>query len=93
METIPLNWMLVEEWENNAIFERTDGSFAVNVTFTEQLDIPYDIGFSQLKGDFTKIGYEDGAYSTHATTKAEAMQKSVEMMMFIDSKLMVKHYE
>lgn len=86
METIPLNWMLVEEWENNAIFENKDRSFCVNVTFTPQLMMPYDIGFNQLKGDFTRIGTEDGAYSTHAATKAEALQKSVEMMMFIDSK-------
>ncbi len=86
MESVPLNWILVEEWENNFIFENIDRSFSVNVTFTEQFDIPYDISFSQLKGDFTKIGYEDSAYSTFANTKAEALQKSFEMMTFIDSK-------
>ena len=86
MESVPLNWILVEEWENNFIFENIDRSFSVNVTFTEQFDIPYDISFSQLKGDFTKIGYEDSAYSTYANTKAEALQKSFEMMAFIDSK-------
>lgn len=86
MESAPLNWILVEEWESNFIFENIDRSFSVNVTFTEQFDIPYDISFSQLKGDFTKIGYEDGAYSTYANTKAEALQKSFEMMVFINSK-------
>ena len=86
MESVPLNWILVEEWESNFIFENIDRSFSVNVTFTEQFDIPYDISFSQLKGDFTKIGYEDGAYSTYANTKAEALQKSFEMMGFFDSK-------
>ena len=86
MESVPLNWILVEEWESNFIFENIDRSFSVNVTFSEQFDIPYDISFSQLKGDFTKIGYEDGAYSTYANTKAEALQKSFEMMEFINSK-------
>ena len=86
MESVPLNWILVEEWENNFIFENSNRSFSVNVTFTEKFDIPYDISFSQLKGDFTIIGYEDGAYSTYAYTKEEALQKSFEMMAFIDSK-------
>ena len=86
MESIPANWILVEEWVNNFIFENINRSFCVNVTFTEQFDIPYDISFSQLKGDFTLIGYEDGAYSTNATTKAEALKKSFEMMLFIDAK-------
>jgi len=62
MESIPTNWILVEEWDNNYIFENSNRSFGVNVTFTEQLDFPHDIGFSQLKGDFNLIGYEDGAY-------------------------------
>ena len=86
MESIPANWILVEEWDNNYIFENSNRSFGVNVTFTEQFNIPYDIGFSQLKGDFNLIGYEDGAYSTNAHTKAEALKKSFEMMAFIDSK-------
>ena len=73
MKSIPANWILVEEWDNNYIFENKDRSFCVNVTFTEQFELPYDIGFSQLKGDFNLIGYEDGAYSTNAHTKAEAM--------------------
>ena len=86
MESLPLNWILVEEWESNFIFENSNRSFSVNVTFTEQFDIPYDISFSQLKGDFTIIGYEDGAYSTYSNTKTDALQKSFEMMAFIDSK-------
>lgn len=94
MESIPDNWTLVQEWGQNLIFENKDRSFSVNVTFTPQLMMPYEIGFKQLKGDFIRIGTEDGAYSTHAATKAEALQKSVEMMLFIDSKLrMVRHYE
>lgn len=86
MDTIPSNWMLIEEWDNNYIFENMDTNFCVNVNFTEQLDIPYDISFIQLKGDFNIIGTENGAYSTNAITKEEALQKSFEMMVFIDSK-------
>ena len=86
MISIPTNWILVENWDNNYIFENSNRSFGVNVTFTEQFNIPYDIGFSQLKGDFNLIGYEDGAYSTNANTQSEALKKSYEMMVFIDSK-------
>ena len=86
MESIPINWILVEEWDNNFIFENSNQGFAVNVTFTEQSDIPYEISFSQLKGDFALIGFENGAYSTNAVTKTEALEKSFEMMLFIDSK-------
>ena len=85
METLPANWILVEEWDNNFIFENINRSFAVNVNYTEQLDIPYDISFSQLKGDFNLIGYEDGAYGTNATTREEALNKSFQMMVFIDT--------
>ena len=77
---------MVEEWDNNYIFENRNRSFCVNVTFTEQFDMPYNIGFSQLKRDFNLIGYEDGAYSTNANTQSEALKKSFEMMAFIDSK-------
>jgi len=86
MESIPANWILVEEWDNNFIFENRIGSFCVNVNYTEQLELPYNIGFNQLKGDFTLIGFENGAYSTNANTKEEALRKSVEMMVFIDAK-------
>ncbi|HEY3372390.1 MAG TPA: hypothetical protein VGK10_16160 [Prolixibacteraceae bacterium] len=86
MESIPINWILVEEWDNNYIFENSNRSFAVNVTFTQQFALPYEISFSQLKGEFNLIGYEDGAYSTNAVTKAKALQKSFKMMLFIDSK-------
>jgi len=85
MESLPVNWILVEEWDNNFIFENINQSFAVNVNFSEQLELPYDISFSQLKGDFTIIGYEDGAYTTNANTKEEALKKSWEMMEFIDT--------
>lgn len=86
MKTLPTNWVLIEEWDNNYIFENMDQSFSVNVNFTEQIEMPYDISFSQLKGDYNIIGFENGAYSTNALNKKEALQKSYEMMVFIDSK-------
>lgn len=84
MESLPANWHLVEEWENNFIFENTDSSFNVNVTFTEQCSPPYSVSFSQLKGIFTLIGFEDGAYSTNSSTKDKAIEKAIVMMLFIE---------
>ena len=84
MEALPKNWHLVEEWDNNFIFENSDLDFSVEITFTEQCATPYSIGFNQLKGVFTLIGFENGAYATHASTKSEAIEKAIEMMLFID---------
>ena len=84
MKALPENWHLVEEWDNNFIFENNNSSFYVNVNFTEQCDIQYSIDFSQLKGIFNVIGNENGAYTTNASTKAEALRKAIEMMQFID---------
>lgn len=84
MRSLPSNWHLVEEWDSNFIFENTDNSFCVNVTFTEQCTVPYSINFSQLKGIYTVIGFEDGAYSTNVTTKDLAIEKAIGMMLFID---------
>jgi len=84
MESLPENWHLAEEWDNNLIFENSDNSFSVEVTFTEQCSCSYFIGFSQLKGTFTEIGIEKGAYTTNAFEKSEALAKAVKMMLFID---------
>jgi len=84
MKALPKNWHLVEEWDENFIFENYDCSFSVDVSFTEQCINPYSISFNQLKGIFTLIGFENGAYSTHAVTKEEAIEKAFEMMLFID---------
>jgi hypothetical protein len=84
MKALPENWHLVEEWDDNFIFENNDASFSVDVSFTEQCINPYSISFTQLKGIFTVIGFENGAYSTHAITKEEALEKAVNMMLFID---------
>jgi len=84
MESLPENWHLVEEWENNFVFENSDNSFSVEITFTKQCSSPYSISFSQLKGIFTLIGFENGAYGSHSSIKYEALEKAIEMMIFID---------
>lgn len=86
MKTLPTNWVLIEKWDNNYIFENIDKSFCVNINFTEQLEVPYDISFSQLKGDYNIIGHENGAYCTHSINKEEALNKANDMMLFINSK-------
>lgn len=84
MINLPTEWKLIDEWENNFIFENSDKSFCVNITWTEKQEFPFAIDFNQLKGTFTAIGFEDGAYSTHAISKIEANAKAIEMMSFID---------
>lgn len=60
--------------------------FCVNVNFPNKVDLPHSIGFSQLKGDFVVIGYENGAYSIFAFTEIEAIKKAFNMMSFINNK-------
>ena len=90
MESLPENWHLIEEWDNNLIFENSDNSFSVEVTFTEPCSSPYSIGFSQLKGIFTLIGFENGAYGSHSSIKSEALEKAIEMILFIDKLIIDK---
>lgn len=84
MESLPENWHLVEEWDNNLVFDNSDISFSVEVPFTEQCSNLYSIGFSQLKGIFTLIGFKNGAYGSHSSIKSEALEKAIEAMLFID---------
>jgi len=84
MKSLPANWHLVEEWDSNFIFKNIDKRFSVNITYTEQCSVSYSINFIQLKEIYTVIGFEDGAYSTNAATKDEAIEKAFEMMSFID---------
>lgn len=81
MESLPENWQLVEEWDNNLVFENSEYSFCVEVTFTEQCSRPYSIGFNQLKGIFTLIGFENGAYGSHSSRKSEAIEKAIEKQL------------
>ena len=86
MKNLPENWTLAEEYDGNFIYEDVDEEFQISIDFTEQIQPPYSICFQQLEGSFTKIGFEDGAYSTHAFEESEAKTKALEMMMFINSK-------
>jgi hypothetical protein len=84
MNNLPPEWKLIDEWDNNSIFENSDISFCVNITWTENSEFPFAIDYIQMKGTFTIIGIENGAYSTHAFSKNEAIAKAIEMMSFID---------
>ena len=92
MENLPQNWSLVEEYDGNFIYEDVDEEFQISIDFTEQIRPPYLICFTQLKGTFTKIGFEDGAYSTHAFVETEAKEKALQMMMFINGKRKVSSF-
>jgi hypothetical protein len=86
MNTIPANWKLVEEWDNNYIFENSDSSFSVNISYTKSCEPSYSIEFTQQIGDFNMIGFEDGAYSTNSNTVDDAILKAFSMMQFINTK-------
>lgn len=89
MENLPENWRLEEEYDGNFIFENDTDEFSVVVDQMGRMSPPYSINFQQLKGTFIKIGFENGAYSTHAFSETEALQKAVEMMEFITLKSIV----
>lgn len=84
MNAIPTDWKMIDEWDNNLIFENSDNSFCVNIIWTENSEFPFTIDYIQMKGTFTTIGFENGAYSTHAISKKEATAKAIEMMTFIN---------
>lgn len=86
MKIFPDNWDLVQEYDGNFIFEDDTKTFMIAIELTEQDEPPYSIGFIQLKGDRTKIGFESGAYATHAETEVGAIRKAVEMAKFINEK-------
>ena len=86
MENLPENWKLVESYDGTFIFEDELQEFCVSADFTENMDPTYEIWYNQLKGTVTRIGFENGGYSTHAFNEIEALQKAVEMMVFINRK-------
>lgn len=87
MENLPENWNLAEEYDGNFIFENDNQEFSVSIDQMGRIIPPYEISYQQLKGEFTRIGFDNGGYSTHAFNEAEAWQKAVEMMKFINLKM------
>lgn len=83
---MPSNWSLFEEYNDgdSLIFRDSTNTFQISVDLG--IDVPFEINFNQLKGDFILIGFEDGAYATHANNREEAIQKAIEMAEFINSK-------
>lgn len=88
MNKLPDNWKLVEEYEGNFIYENKEKDFQVSIDNLGNLSPQYYIHFHQLMDLFVKIGFEDGAYTTHAFEETEAKRKAVEMMQFINGKKM-----
>ena len=86
MENLPENWNLVEEYEGNFIFEDSEEKFSVSIDHMGRMDPPYEIAYQQLQGEFTKIGFDNGGYSSYATNESQALHRAFEMMKFINSK-------
>lgn len=87
MNNLPEFWKLAEAYDGNFIFENDPEEFSVVVDQMGRMSPPYSINFQQLKGTFNRIGFENGAYSTHAFSEEEAIQKAFEMMKFINLSL------
>jgi hypothetical protein len=86
MNNLPKNWKLSETYDGNFIFENEPEEFSVTVDQMGRMSPPYSINFQQLKGTFTKIGFEHGAYSTQAFSETEALPKALEMIEIINQK-------
>ena len=86
MENLPENWNLVEEYEGNFIFVDDNQEFSVSIDQMGRMDPPYEISYQQLKGESTKIGFDNGCYSSYATNESQALHRAFEMMKFINSK-------
>jgi hypothetical protein len=84
MKKLPEDWELVESYEGNLIFEHKNGDFSVSIDNMGSMMPPYEIVFQQLKGVSVKIGFEDGAYTTHGTNQQEAIERACTMMNFIN---------
>ena len=83
MENLPEKWNLVEEYEGNFIFENDDQEFNVLINQMGRMEPPYEIAYQQLKGEFTKIGFDNGGYSSYAKNESHALHRAFEMMKFI----------
>lgn len=89
----PKNWLLIDQYDGNYIFENGDNSFCVNIDYTSGCNYPYSINMRQMKGDLVEIGIEKGAYSTHANTLLEALPKAYVLMSFINSRMGTNQFE
>lgn len=87
MQNLIENWKLIEKYDGNYIFENENEEFQVTIDDMGGLIPRFSICFQQLKGNFTKIGIEDGAFATHTNEEAEALTSAMEMMRFINKKL------
>lgn len=90
MDNLPENWNLVEEYEGNFIFEDAEKEFSVSIDQMGAMVPPYEISYQQLKGEFTKIGFDNGGYSTYALNETQALHRAFEMMKFIISNSSLK---
>lgn len=88
MNNLPQSWKLAEAYDGT--FDNDPEEFSVVIDQVGRMSPPYSIYFQQLKGTFIRIGFESGAYSTHAFSEPEAIKKAVEMMEFINGKIYFK---
>jgi len=85
MENLPENWKMVESYDGTFIFEDELQEFCISADFTENMDPPYEIWYNQLRRTFTRIGFENGCYSTHAFNEMQAIERAIEMMNLINN--------
>ena len=87
MEKLPKGWALIEEFEGSFVFENAKLNFSVNIDFEELLKMPYHIEFLHTKGYLKLVNFDDGVYKVNALNEADALQKAVLMMLFINKNI------
>lgn len=86
-DKLPKGWELIEEWEGSFIFENSKLSFSVNVDFEALLKEPYTIEFLHTKGYLKLVNFDEGVFKVTALNEAEALQKALLMMSFINKNI------
>jgi hypothetical protein len=87
MEKLPKGWELIEEFEGSFVFENSKLNFSVNIDFEELLVAPYNIEFLHTKGYLKLVNFDDGVYKVKALNEADALQKALLMMQFINKNI------
>jgi hypothetical protein len=87
MDKLPKGWELIEEFEGSFVFENAKLNFSVNIDFEEQLKMPYMIEFLHSKGYLKLVNFDEGVYKVNALNEAVALQKAMEMMLFINKNI------